>query len=144
MVISIRCWVLLIEVFRTDKYPLCGRPPPTCLVPGAGLGRLACEISRLGTYFHLILFLQLFCIHNISGLESYINSWPQYMNVCASRFCNKNLYNFSFYVQVLSHKGMSFHTTCSCVPASYWTSESNNLVSPWSSDADLDVLYCSG
>lgn len=45
-----RCWVLLVEVCKTDKYPLCDMPPPTCLVAGARLGRLACEITRLGTY----------------------------------------------------------------------------------------------
>lgn len=36
---------------ETDSELLYVRQRPTCLVPGAGLGRLACEISRLGIYF---------------------------------------------------------------------------------------------
>lgn len=35
--------------------------PPSCLVPGAGLGRLACEISRLG----MCIFLYSFFVHKI-------------------------------------------------------------------------------
>ena len=33
--------------------------PPSCLVPGAGLGRLALEISSLGTAIKLLIKIEL-------------------------------------------------------------------------------------
>jgi len=51
MLLEIAIPTLELNARETDSELLCVRQGPTCLVPGAGLGRLACEISRLGMYF---------------------------------------------------------------------------------------------
>ena len=60
--------------------------PPTCLVPGAGLGRLALEISCLGAFSVAENFLH---AHGI--------------------FCSRHLM-FSFVWQGSYAKAMNFHT----------------------------------
>lgn len=43
--------MLVLMIFMFLKL----RRPPSCLVPGAGLGRLALEISSLGTVIKLLI-----------------------------------------------------------------------------------------
>ena len=73
--------------------------PPTCLVPGAGLGRLALEISCLGAFSVAENFLH---AHGI--------------------FCSRHLM-FSFVWQGSYAKAMNFHTIWWSVQALFLTSE---------------------
>ena len=86
--------------------------PPSCLVPGAGLGRLALEISSLGTEIKfsiknwakvlwelLIYFLMfVFFFWPWTGFASQGNEFSYYMLICSSFILNQydNLINISY------------------------------------------------
>lgn len=71
---------------------------PRCLVPGAGLARLACEISRLGTDSYGVsktgqLAPVCECMTDkecfVPGFESQGNEFSYYMLICSSFLLNQ-------------------------------------------------------
>ncbi|KAG6744592.1 hypothetical protein POTOM_051228 [Populus tomentosa] len=65
-----QCYKPILEELNSLFPSRCNKRPPTCLVPGAGLGRLALEISCL-------------------GFVSQGNEFSYYMMICSSFILNQ-------------------------------------------------------
>lgn len=73
--------------------------PPACLVPGAGLGRLALEISSLGMHmtsncyelYYSIFFSSVLTVSLMTktGFISQGNEFSYYMMICSSFILNQ-------------------------------------------------------